>query len=86
MQIHGLMTDTLDPALYAEPELAALEFSERMTKGSGEVEPTLLRELRSYYSEAEIVEITLVAGLFAYFNRVNNALGVEPTAPSPYLD
>jgi alkylhydroperoxidase family enzyme len=80
------MTDALDPHLYSEPELAALEFSEAMTRGSGEVERALLQELRAYFSEAEIVEITLVAGLFAYFNRVNNALDVEPTAPSPFLD
>lgn len=37
-------------------------------------------------ARGEIVEITLVAGLFNYFNRVNNALDVEPTAPSPFLD
>lgn len=80
------MTDALDRDLYTEAELAALEFSDRMTRGSGEVEPALLRALRAHYSEAEIVEITLVAGLFAYFNRVNNALDVEPTAPSPFLD
>jgi alkylhydroperoxidase family enzyme len=80
------MADALDPGLYNKPELAALKFSEAMTRGSGEVEPALLQELRGFYSEAEIVEITLVAGLFAYFNRVNNALDVEPTAPSPFLD
>jgi alkylhydroperoxidase family enzyme len=80
------MADALDPELYTDRELAALEFSERMTRGNGQVEPAISDELRAHYSEAEIVEITLVAGLFAYFNRVNNALDVEPTAPSPFLD
>lgn len=80
------MADALDPELYTGPELAAIEFSEAMTRGSGEVEPALTRSLRTHYSESAILEIALVAGLFAYFNRVNNALDVEPTAPSPFLD
>lgn len=80
------MTDTLDSSLYSASELAALRFAESMTRGNGQVEIELIDALREHYSEAEIVEITLVAGLFAYFNRVNNALDVEPTAPSPYLD
>jgi alkylhydroperoxidase family enzyme len=36
-------------------------------------------ELSQHWSEQEILEITLVVGLFAYFNRVNDALRVEVT-------
>jgi alkylhydroperoxidase family enzyme len=35
--------------------------------------------LRAHFDEGEVVEICLVAGLFAYFNLVNNALRTEPT-------
>lgn len=80
------MVEELDPDLYTEQELAALRFSERMTTGNGEVDRALADELGAHFSESEILEISLVAGLFAYFNRVNNALNVEPTAPSPFLD
>jgi alkylhydroperoxidase family enzyme len=32
-----------------------------------------------HWNEGEIVEITMVIGLFAYFNRFNDALRVEVT-------
>jgi alkylhydroperoxidase family enzyme len=76
----------MDRALYTEPEFAALECAERMTRGTGAIEAGLLARLHAHYSEGEIVEIALVVGLFNYFNRVNNALDVEETAPSPFLD
>ncbi len=38
-------------------------------------------ELRSFYSEGEIVELLCAIGLFNYFNRFNNALKMEPTKP-----
>jgi alkylhydroperoxidase family enzyme len=34
---------------------------------------------RRHWNEGEIVEITMVIGLFAYFNRFNDALRVEVT-------
>ena len=42
--------------------------------------------LRRYYSEGEIVEIAAVVGIFNYFNRFNDALGMEPTKPGEGLD
>jgi len=38
-------------------------------------------ELRSFYSEGEVVELLCAIGLFNYFNRFNNALKMEPTKP-----
>ena len=38
-------------------------------------------ELHGFYSEGEIVELLCAIGLFNYFNRFNNALGMEPTKP-----
>jgi alkylhydroperoxidase family enzyme len=35
--------------------------------------------LSQHWGDAHILEITLVAGLFSYFNRVNDALRVEVT-------
>lgn len=37
-------------------------------------------ELRSHYNEGEIVELMAAIGLFNYFNRLNNALQIEPTS------
>jgi alkylhydroperoxidase family enzyme len=64
---------------FAERERLALEFAEKLTTDSNGVSDELFRQLRSQFDEGEIVEIAAVAGIFNYFNRVNNALQMEPT-------
>ena len=60
-------------------ELAALRFSDALTLHSTEIPDETFAELQKHYDEGEIVEICMVAGLFAYFNFVNNALRTAPT-------
>ncbi|NIN72558.1 MAG: hypothetical protein GTO46_11695 [Gemmatimonadetes bacterium] len=50
-----------------------------MTADSNAIPDETYVQLRTHFDEGEVVEICLVAGLFAYFNLVNNALRVEPT-------
>jgi len=45
----------------------------------------MFARLREFYDEGEIVEISAMAGLFNYFNRVNNALRMVPTQPGEGL-
>jgi alkylhydroperoxidase family enzyme len=68
-----------DLATFSAREKTALEFAERLTLDSNETSSVLFDELRRHFSEGEVVEIAAVAGLFNYFNRVNNALQMEPT-------
>jgi alkylhydroperoxidase family enzyme len=49
------------------------------------VDDALFTRLRRCYDEGEIVEISAMAGLFNYFNRVNDALQMEPTKPGEGL-
>ena len=58
---------------------AALVFAEAMTQSGHAVTDAVYEGLARYWSEGEIVEITLVTGLFSYFNRFNDALQVEVT-------
>jgi alkylhydroperoxidase family enzyme len=58
---------------------AALEFAELVTESGHAVNAEAYARLAQHWNEAEIVEITLVAGLFSYFNRFNDALRVEIT-------
>ena len=60
-------------------ERAALRFAEALTRDSNGIEDSLFAELRQHFDEGQIVEISTVAGIFNYFNRVNNALQMEPT-------
>ena len=57
----------------------ALRFAEQVTESGHAVTEATYRELAEHWTEGEIVELTLVAGLFSYFNRFNDALHVEVT-------
>jgi alkylhydroperoxidase family enzyme len=58
---------------------SALRFAERVTQSGHAVTDEAYAELATHWDEGDIVEIVMVAGLFAYFNRFNDALRVEVT-------
>ncbi len=66
---------------FTPAEKAALRLAETVTRDAHAVSDEQFAELRSYYSEGEIVELLCAIGLFNYFNRFNNALQMEPTQP-----
>ncbi|MFQ5688862.1 MAG: carboxymuconolactone decarboxylase family protein [Gemmatimonadota bacterium] len=84
-QIRDLLRPEIDRSLYSERELAAIDLAEWMARDPDQVPDELLDRLHRLYEDGEIVEICMVAGLFNYFNSVNNALRMPPTGPSPYL-
>ncbi len=59
--------------------LSAIRYAASVTESGHAVTDDLYRDLARHWDEGEVVEITLVAGLFAYFNRFNDALHVEVT-------
>jgi uncharacterized peroxidase-related enzyme len=66
---------------FTPAEKAALRLAETVTRDAHGVTDEQFAELRSFYSEGEIVELLCAIGLFNYFNRFNNALRMEPTKP-----
>jgi len=66
---------------FTPAEKAALRLAETATRDAHAVTDEQFAELRSFYSEGEIVELLCAIGLFNYFNRFNNALKMEPTKP-----
>jgi uncharacterized peroxidase-related enzyme len=66
---------------FTPAEKAALRLAETVTHDARDVSDEQFAELRSFYSEGEIVELLCAIGLFNYFNRFNNALQMEPTLP-----
>ena len=64
---------------FSEEEKAALAYAQQLTLDARGVDDALFARLRAHYDEGEIVEISAMAGLFNYFNRVNDALRMEPT-------
>jgi uncharacterized peroxidase-related enzyme len=70
-----------DRSDFTPAEKAALRLAETVTRDAHSVSDEQFADLRSYYSEGEVVEILCAIGLFNYFNRFNNALQMEPTKP-----
>jgi uncharacterized peroxidase-related enzyme len=66
---------------FTPAEKAALRLAETVTRNANAVTDEQFAELRSFYSEGEVVELLCAIGLFNYFNRFNNALKMEPTKP-----
>jgi alkylhydroperoxidase family enzyme len=70
---------------FSEAEKAALAYAVKLTLDPHGVDDALFARLRAHYDEGEIVEISAMAGLFNYFNRVNDALQMQPTKPGEGL-
>jgi len=66
---------------FTAAELAALTLAERMTTDARNVDEEVWAELRAHFDDGQIIELAAVIGLFNYFNRFNDALRVEITAP-----
>jgi alkylhydroperoxidase family enzyme len=70
---------------FDEKEKAALAYAKQLTLDAHGIDDALFARLRQQYDEGEIVEISAMAGMFNYFNRVNDALHMEPTRPGEGL-
>lgn len=70
---------------FTEAEKAALAYALKLTLDPHGIDDALFARLRAQYEEGEIVEISAMAGLFNYFNRVNDALQMQPTKPGEGL-
>ncbi len=57
----------------------ALRYAELVTESGHSVSDDDYEKLAAHWDDSELVEITMVIGLFSYFNRFNDALRVEIT-------
>jgi uncharacterized peroxidase-related enzyme len=62
---------------FSEAERAALDFAFSASVIPNAVDDTVAENLRQYWNEGEIVEITGVVALFGYLNRWNDSMGTE---------
>ena len=64
--------------LFDEKEKATLLYAERMTRGASAIREGTFEELKRYYSEAQLVELTLTICIANFTNRFNDALQLQP--------
>lgn len=62
---------------FSEAERAALDFAFAASVIPNSVDDAVAENLRRYWNEGEIVEITGVVALFGYLNRWNDSMGTE---------
>lgn len=61
-----------------DKEAIALKYAIASTTHAYNIDKTIMDEIKKYYSDEEIVEISSVVGLFNFINRFNDSLGVLP--------
>lgn len=61
-----------------DAEKAALKYAEALTLNPGSIPDQVFDELRKYYSDSQVVEITMIAALYNMINRFNEALKLDP--------
>jgi alkylhydroperoxidase family enzyme len=64
--------------LFNEKDKATILYSERVTRGAAAIRSGSLEELRKYFDEGQIVELTLVICAANFTNRFNDALRAVP--------
>lgn len=74
----ALRNRDIDSAPVTEPERVLLRFVERVTDGGHQVTAESTQQLRDVgWTDPQIAEAVYVTALFAFFNRVANAFGLE---------
>jgi uncharacterized peroxidase-related enzyme len=66
---------------YSEKERVALTYVEKLTRAPHEITETDFDELKKHFSEPEIVDLHMLAGLANLTNRVTDPLGLELEFP-----
>lgn len=70
--------DDPQSANVSDAEKAALRYAEALTVNPGSIPDEVYGNLGNYYSESQIVEITMIAALYNMINRFNEALKLDP--------
>ena len=76
-QIQTLAFFQRSPA-FDEKEKAVLLWAERVTRGASAVRSAAMDQLRQYFSDDQIVELTLTVSIANFTNRFNDALQTTP--------
>jgi alkylhydroperoxidase family enzyme len=64
--------------LLSTRERAAIRFAEKLAVDHHKIDDACWSELRSHFSEAEIIELVAHATLYIGFGRLNQVLGIDP--------
>jgi hypothetical protein len=75
----------MDSPLLTDREKAAVLWAEHVTLNTARERDDVFSEVRRHFDDAEIVELTLMSGLFNMFNRFMDSLQI-PVEAAPEVD
>jgi alkylhydroperoxidase family enzyme len=64
--------------MFDEKDKATLLYVERVTRGASAMREGSLEEMKKYFTEDQIIELTLVTCVANFTNRFNDALQLPP--------
>ena len=64
--------------MFDEKDKAVIHFADQVTRASATIRDQQLKELRKYFSEEQIMELTLTVCIANFTNRVNDSLLSDP--------
>ena len=70
--------DSVDESSYTDAERAALRYVEAFCVNAQMITDDIVTELRKHFSEAEIVELSVLTGTISGFAKINVALNIAP--------
>ena len=76
-EFDALQGDYRSSPLFNDREKATIAWAEAMTLNTAKRDDAVWSELRRLFSDAEIVEISLAAGMFNMINRLNDSFRTE---------
>ena len=63
-----------------EKEKITIRLADIITRGATAIDDSVLEYIERYYTQDEIVELTMVIALANLVNRINDSLQIEPDA------
>lgn len=69
--------DYRDSPLFDDREKAVIAWAEAMTLNTAKRDNKVWDELKKHFNDAEIVEISLITGMFNMINRLNDSFRTE---------
>lgn len=76
-QIEALEGDYIGTGQFSADEKAAIAWAECLTLRTYRQKPEVMEELKKHFTNEQIVEITMVAGFFNFWNRFTDGLQVD---------
>ena len=71
----------MNSELLSPREKAAVLWAEHVTRNTVRDHPEVREQVREHFTDAEMVELTLISGMFNMFNRFMDCMGVSGSGP-----